>query len=503
MKMTKKLLGLFLSATLALSLAACGSTNTGDTSSETKTEASGEVSEPVVNDEGYSIATDLTTEEIELTYFHFDSEVTVEKLAEKFMELYPNITVKTEYCQVSDSNTTLLNLVNNGQTPDCFMFSDADFALSNYLLYDISEFWANDPDAKKVASTINDLGIGCYGTEQRYAAPMKFFPGIVYVDLNVLETLNIEAPRLNWTWNEMITLIKDATDLTATPAYYGLGAYNRLDSLYGIAASQDIQGEFGFNGKTFDLSIWAVGEQEFADLKLNGYVAPDTETQKMEDWLGDWEGWFGNSNRVAVFTEAYWTYMNLWGTDAYQEAGMDIVPYVIPAVDEVEGLHNSIATIDMGGVSSGTEYPREAYELLKFMGWGVDGWKTKLEVFSDPTITNAAGVAMKHDSMPAPITTDEEIWAGYRALYPTDEEHGKYWDAYFESCMQPIPFGWMSIAGYWNFCDQYFNSIGIHGLVDSGTAKAADYAEEATEQANYYHAEAMKDYFDIDINAGE
>lgn len=195
--------------------------------------------------------------------------------------------------------------------------------------------------------------------------------------------------------------------------------------------------------------------------------------------------------------------MNVWGTDAYAEAGMDIVPYVIPAVDEVEGLHNSIATIDMGGVSSGTEYPREAYELLKFMGWGVDGWKTKLEVFSDPTITNAAGVAMKHDSMPAPITMDEEIWAGYRALYPTDEEHGKYWDAYFESCMQPIPFGWMSIAGYWNFCDQYFNSIGIHGLVDSGTAKAADYAEEATEQANYYHAEAMMDYFGIDINAAE
>ena len=78
MKMTKKLLALFLSATLALSLAACGSTDSGDVSSETKTEASGEVSEPVVNDEGYSIATDLTTDEIELTYFHFDSEITVE-----------------------------------------------------------------------------------------------------------------------------------------------------------------------------------------------------------------------------------------------------------------------------------------------------------------------------------------------------------------------------------------------------------------------------------------
>jgi len=501
MKLTKRILALLLSATMVMGLVACGSSNTKEDTATTA-DATGEAATATTPD-GYTVATDLTTEPITLTYFHFDSEETVDYLAKKFMELYPNITVQTEYCQVSDSNTTLLNLVNNGQTPDCFMFSDADFALSNYMLYDITDYWNNDPDTANLASTINDLGIGCYGTDRRYAAPMKFFPGIVYVDLNVLQALNVEAPRKDWTWDEMIQLIKDTTDPTATPAYYGLGYYNRLDSLYGIAASQNIQGEFGFNGKTFDLSVWAVGEQQFSDLKLGGYVAPQTETQKMENWLGDWEGWAGNSNRVAVFTEAYWTYMNTWGTAAYADAGMDIVPYVIPAVDEVEGLHNTIATIDMGGVSAGTEHPREAYELLKFMGWGVDGWKAKLEVYGDETITNAAGLPLKYDSMPAPLTLDEGIWSEYRKLYPTDAEHAEYWDAYFKSCMQPICFGWMNIAGYWNFCDQYFNSIGIHDKVDSGEAKAADYAEEATAQANYYHQEAMMEYFGIDTTAQE
>ena len=134
---------------------------------------------------------------------------------------------------------------------------------------------------------------------------MKFFPGIVYVDRGVLETLNIEMPRKDWTWDEMIQLIKNATDLNQSPAYYGLGAYNRLDSLYGIAASQSIRGEFGWNGTSFDLSVWAVGEQEFADLKINNYVAPNTETARMERWLGDWEAWAGSSGRVAVMTEAY------------------------------------------------------------------------------------------------------------------------------------------------------------------------------------------------------
>ncbi|GFH94731.1 hypothetical protein IMSAGC003_01263 [Lachnospiraceae bacterium] len=76
-----------------------------------------------------------------------------------------------------------------------------------------------------------------------------------------------------------------------------------------------------------------------------------------------------------------------------------------------------------------------------------------------------------------------------------DEEHVGHWKNYFASCMQPIPFGWTSIAGYWNYCDEYFNKIGIHDKVDSGASKAADFATEATEKANLYHAQAMIDYF--------
>ena len=131
------------------------------------------------------------------------------------------------------------------------------------------------------------------------------------------------------------------------------------------------------------------------------------------------------------------------------------------------------------------------------MSFGVDGWKTRIEVYNDESITNQSGLALKYDVMPAPITLNEEVWDGYIDMYTEgmDEEHKGYWKEYFASCMQPIPFGWTSIAGYWNFCDEYFNKIGIHDLVDSGQAKAADYATEATEKANFYHATAMLDYF--------
>lgn len=447
---------------------------------------------------------DMTTEPITLTYFHFDQDETVKHLADRFMQIYPNITVNVQYENVATYNTTLSTLVSNGQAPDVIMHSDCDYALSNMLLADISAYYNSDEETKNLADTVNSAGLGTYNLEggMRYSVPVKFFPGAVFIDRNVLETLNLKVPTQQWKWADMIQLIKDATVLNSPDgmAYYGLGYYNRLDSYYGIAARQDIIGEFGFNGKVFDLSEWAIGEQEFSDLKLGGYIAPSTETQAMEDWCGDWEGWAGNTGHAAIFTEAFWTFQNTWNTPAYKEAyNLDIVPYVIPAVSEADAGadHHSIATIDYGGITTSCKNMREAYELLKFMAFGIDGWYTRCEIYSDETIVNGLGTALKYDVMPVPITKDQGVWDEYIKVYCAgmDDEHTGLWRDYFKSCMQPISFGWTSIAGYWNFCDEYFNDIGIHDLVDTGKAQAADYVEEANRKANYFHGQAMLDYF--------
>ena len=492
--MTQRVLAALLAALLVLGMV-------GISSAEGVT---GEYEEIVINGITYHKATDMTDEPITLTYFHFDQNETVAYLADRFMQIYPNITVITQYENVSTYDDTLLNLVSARSAPDVVMYSDCDFALSNMLLSDISAYWDSDPETQKIASTINEAGVGTFMTNGRYAVPVKFFPTGMYIDRNVLDTLNIEEPSRDWTWSDMIRLIRDATVLDSPDgmAYYGCGYYNRLDSYYGIAASQSIIGEFGFNGRTFDLGVWAVGEQQFSNLKLGGYIAPSTETQAMEDWTGDWESWAGATGHVALFTEAFWTYQGTWATEAYKQYNLDIVPYVVPAVSEEDASadHHAIATIDFGGISPTCQHPREAYELLKFMSFGIDGWKTRIEIYNDKSLTNSAGLALKHDVMPCPITTDEEVWEAYIDMFCSDmdEEHKECWREYFASCMQPIPYGWTSIAGYWNYCNEYFNNIGIHDLVDTGKAKAADYAEEATRMANLYHANAMINYFGPD-----
>lgn len=475
----KLLLGAALMASLMLALSGCGG-------GKKASGPSGEVDENGV-----------TTDEITLTFWHYEDETTITLLAEKFMEKYPNITVEQRV--IEDMSTDLSAAAAAGNFPDVFEGTDSDTALANQYWADISEYYNNDPENKNLMATIDEYGIGCFDTSARYAMPMVYWPSAIFIDRNVIEKLNLEMPRTDWTWAEMIQLIKDATlDDRSGMKYYGLGFYNRLDSLYGIAAcspeERALKGEFGYNGTDFDLSYWAVGEQEFSDLRLAGYVAPQQSTQEMEDWSGNWDTWFGATGHVAVFSEGFWTYMNLWGVEGYQEQyGLDIVPYVTPnVVDEKE--HNVISTMYMGGVSTSCQYPYEAYLLLKWMGWGIEGWKARIEIYSDPSITNASGTPLKNSQMPMPITLDEEVWEGYKSLFPQDDRK-QYWDDYFASVTRPVPYGWYNIAGYWNFCDQYFNSIGIHDLVDQGKAKAADYVEEATQKANYYHAEAMISYF--------
>ena len=506
--MKKKILALLLAGCMVMGLfAGCNNDQQGGPVEGyvPKTSVSNEYEMVEINGYSYKKAKDMTTEQITLTYMHFDQDETVQYLADRFMQIYPNIKVEVKYENVATYNDTLNALNATGDAPDIIMYSDCDFALSNALLADISCFWNTDEETKTVASTVNDAGLGTYATSGRFGVPVKFFPGVIFVDQGVLETLNLEKPGQDWTWSQMIDIIKKATvaDSPDGMKYFGLGYYNRLDSYYGIAAAQTIIGEFGFDGVDFDLSAWAVGEQEFSDLKLAGYVAPQTQTPEVEEWMGDWDAWFGASGHVAVLTEAFWTFQGTWNNPNFvSDYDFDIVPYVIPAVSEEDATadHHSIATIDYGGVTVACQYQREAYELLKFMAYGIDGWMTRIEMYNDQSIVNASGIPLKYDVMPAPITTNESVWDAYIAMYcdGMDEEHVEHWRNYFASCLQPISFGWTSIAGYWNFCDEYFNSIGIHDLVDQGKAQAADYVEPATIKANWFHADAMLNYFGPD-----
>ena len=241
--MRKKILSALLCATMAVSmLAGCGDkpdSSSGDSGNDggNSAAAAGDSDDGGAGDgaeDGSGAAAalpEMTTEEIELTYMNFDNEVLTKYLAEKFTEKYPNIKVNIIYVAAGEEyNDTLLNLVNTRKTPDCFMIlGNCDFALSNSLLGDMTEYWENDPENDNILPSINGAKLGYYGTNQKLSTPMKFFPDALYADMAVFEKLNVAMPPTDWTWDEMVQAFKDVT--SPDEGIYGVGGKQAAHNL--------------------------------------------------------------------------------------------------------------------------------------------------------------------------------------------------------------------------------------------------------------------------------
>ena len=189
-----------------------------------------------------------------------------------------------------------------------------------------------------------------------------------------------------------------------------------------------------------------------------------------------------------------WAYNMEYGMSTEEIYGLDIVPYAIPSVND-EGVENTLALMYMGGISTSCEYPEEAYLLLKFMTWGIDGWQARLDIYEDESLTNEWGVAYKNWNMPTPLTTDNTVWSRYEGLFPQDEYKKLFWSDYFASITRPVPFSWCCIAGDANFEEYYLEAIGVSQVVMEGIANAMDYVDEMDRQITYYHGDAMLSYF--------
>ncbi len=523
---SKKLTSLALAAAMTATLfAGCGGGNDdpatpttnpgnpGDNSENTDNPGNSDAEKPG-EDNNTSALPAMTTDEIELTYMHFDNDLVVKYVADAFMKKYPNIKVKTQAFSTDGYNDTLLNMINAKKVPDCYMvLGDCDFALSNGFYGDFTEYWENDPENQNLLTSLNDYKIGYFGTDKKLATPIKYFPDIMYADLAVFEKLNIPIPDpTTWKWEDWISSVKAGT--SAADQIYGFNEYHSPITYYPIANNPDCIGEFGWDGHRFNMEVWADGVNQWAELINSGYRAPYNNTPENEAWTGAVDTWAAYTGKLTWQIDAFWTYINLFDTPDYRDKGMEWVPYCVPT----NSAGTTFGVLDMGSISIGTKYPREAYELLKWMGWGVEGWKAKLEAYK--TLVDDSGNPVYRNAMPAPITLDADIWEEFtQSFYPTEQErkyqsvddptfggklvteeedqkYGKYFDAYFKNVKRPVPFGDVQIPGFRAFIDGVYrhavDDTDVEVLVRDQGKNAHDYAAEMAAKALEYNQQALK-----------
>lgn len=496
MKSIKKILSVLLVLIMCLSLfTACGKTEdgkepTGGEDAVTDKEETGENGGDTEDEEESTAEKSLppmTTEEITLSYVSWENEVLTQFLAEKFMEKYPNITVDVITLPLDGYNDALLDLIAAGEAPDVlWILGECDFAIHNQLLGDMTEYWKNDPEAENVLPTINKYKFGYYGTDRKWATPVKFFPETIFANKTVFEQLNVEMPPVDWTWEQMVDYIKQMT--VPEQGIYGFNQYRRIVTWYPVAADENCCGEFGWDGEAFHMSNWADGLNLEAELINGGYHAPAFDSDEAEAAFGDREVWAAYTGKIAFQFDAWWTFNNLFAQDEYLDRGLVYVPYLVPRAKGTSS-DQMMGTLDFGGISSATEHPREAYELLKFMNWNEEGWMAKIEAYK--TLTNEDGSPLSVDALP--ITLSEKVWDEVRQFFPGDDdpyERGPWFDYFLEHCKEPIPYGGTQIPGFQTFITEAY--AGVEDAVINEGANAHDFVEDLEEKANAANAEAMK-----------
>ena len=319
---------------------------------------------------------DWQQEEITLTYAswqHNDPEaITIESLmVEAFTEKYPNITVEMEILGVQDNewDPTLISLQEADDLPDVFLVNRLENLLPNLVTADITEYWDNDPDTAKILDSVRDLGLV---DGKRYIVPTYFYPQFWIVNLSLLKSKNITVPSYDWTWEDMENIAKEVTDINN----HVFGVYGTAQYFYEYPKVIDAETHpyaYGYNGESFDYSSEAYLQAMTAlETALNEqYVINSLSADECKEFYRDENADPRYIGKVGIWRQAAWEVKN-------QMPNFQFEFDVYPAPSGV-GMGNT----DIAGISSLTEHPEAAYQLLKWMSYSEEGLIRRYELYEE------------------------------------------------------------------------------------------------------------------------
>lgn len=343
-------------------------------------------------------------EKITLKYASWEDKEIVDAMLKAFTEKYPNITVEKDESINGNWTDALANAASAGKLPDAFIVENVPTAVQNEWLLDLREYWNKDKDAKSVYPNVAQTSVY---NNKRFAVPTSQSIMGVFVNKTLLQKSNIPIPSYNWTFEQMIDIAKKVSNPSKNT--YGLcGAWGNLSFDEHLPMiNSDKVGYNTFDGAkmNFNAKDWIDGYNLKLELRRTGVEEKMTAAQKKEVF-GDENAWPTMKGNVALSIDGSW---NLgWLPKALQEANageMDFYPY--PAGKAGQRMP---VILDYAGVSATTKHPEAAYELLKWMTYGKDGWEKRLEVYKQ----------LNKDVAAFPVADYKEVWDKIPAMLKTE-----------------------------------------------------------------------------------
>lgn len=316
---------------------------------------------------------DWRSQEITLSYASWADAELEDAMLEKFMEKYPNITVTRDASVTWPWDETMAAAASAGTMPDVFYVFNIPNAVQNEWVRPLDDLWAQDADA---ALVYEDTGETAVYHGVRYAAPSFMFAQGVWVNKTIFEDYNVELPGYDWTLDDMVSLAKEISD----PAnhIYGMTDNNIFEHWPAV-----MNHDYGWNtwdGEKFNFTdpLWTDAYNTLLEFRRLNVIEQMTPEEKMEV-LGDEHAWPLIQGRVAMAIDMSWSLATLRKDMADLGTGeMDFYPY--PAGPEG---HRTYVVPDYIGISSVTDHPEAAFELMKWMTFGRQGMLARFDVIDE------------------------------------------------------------------------------------------------------------------------
>ncbi len=365
--MKKKLISIILCTVLAMSLTACGNTDSAGTAVSTE---KAETSEVGTNDTTEDTATSDSDEEVTLSLMVTTRPTTDNKdfyldwLPELVKEKYPNINIEVEQLPTDQYKQTVRLKFASGEGPDLFTWwaglQAKDLVDAGYVK-DMSDFSQLDKFRKEIADA--------YAFEDKnYAIPLGTSFLTTWYNKDAFEEAGITQMPTDWTaFMDCCAKLKEAgyTPITAGDKQSFVIQFG----MYQIGASEIYAENPNFDTDLFAGStkftdpVWVNTVQKFVDLYKNGYIIDNSlglsQEQSRQAFL---------DGKAAMIFDGSFGYDALNKDGAVQfEKGM----FCIPSNDEGKGFVYNLTPSNGIFVSANSEKQDAIDKVLEY--WFTEG----------------------------------------------------------------------------------------------------------------------------------
>ena len=343
-----------------------------------------------------------------------DFEEEIRYALKSFNEIHPEIIVDVIVSSgYGDSIPSELSTLAAGKNlPDVTMGTENfGYILSQGLAYPLDNLYAADADKDNALQA----GITNYTYDGHlYAMPYRVqFNGII-VNLDLIQTQNLDEPDYSWSIEEFIDLAKKATD----NQHSGINIVESTDDTHALQTKlmggmMDAPYQmYGYNMDThqfdFTSGAWTKAQEYIKELQsVPGLVSDELkEWDKRNNGIADaYDNKFGGSADAFKAGKVLFGNHNTWETHWISKGvNFEWDVYPVPTADGVEERIQTHVDYVMMTTAVTEEKAQAAYELVKFFSYSEEGCLARMKYVEENSETA---------TIYTPASSDPEVLKAY------------------------------------------------------------------------------------------